>query len=468
MIRWLAVALTLVSTLALGRPSDWTRFGYHADRRNAGPRSTTLTPANVGTLVLQQIDLGGTADSSPIYLGGVLVGGASHDVFVVTTSYGVAVAVDAASGAILWRFTPSGYASLAGTAQITNSSPVADPSRRFVYSASPDGCIHKLALADGSEAAGWPVAVTRDATHEKIGTSLNLARGLVLVGTGGYVGDAPPYQGHVAAIDARSGRLVHVWNSLCSDRSGLIDPPSCPESDSAIWARAGVVVDPASGDLLVATGNGAFDGVRYWGDSVLALSPDASRLLRNWTPTNQAELDSGDVDLGSTAPALLGHGLAVQGGKDGLIRVLSLARLNGTTRAGPRTGGALQSIAAPGGAGVFTAPAVWRSEGKTWLFVADASGTGAYTLAGRGLVSAWQDAAPGTSPVVAGGILWVYDASGGGLRARNPTTGAVLATLPAGPGHWSSPIVTAGRIALPEGDANAHETSGVLDVWRLP
>src|SRR5262249_31189338 len=109
----------------------------------------------------------------------------------------------------------------------------------------------------------------------------------------------------------------------------------CPESDSAIWARAGVVVDPASGDLLVATGNGAFDGVRYWGDSVLALSPDAARLLRNWTPTNQADLDSGDVDLGSTAPALLGHGLAVQSGNDRLLRVLRRARLNGTTAAGP-------------------------------------------------------------------------------------------------------------------------------------
>src|SRR5581483_1759016 len=120
-------------------------------------------------------------------------GGAKHDVFVVTTSYGVAIALDAASGAVLWRFTPATYASVAGTAQITHSSPVADPGRRFVYSASPDGMVHKLAIADGTEAAGWPVAVTRDPTHEKIGTSLNLARGLVLAGTGGYIGDAPPY-----------------------------------------------------------------------------------------------------------------------------------------------------------------------------------------------------------------------------------------------------------------------------------
>jgi hypothetical protein len=39
--------------------------------------------------------------------------------------------------------------------------------------------------------------------------------------------------------------------------------------------------------------------------------------------------------------------------------------------------------------------------------------------------------------------------------------------LSAGPGHWNSPIVTDGVIALPEGDANDHSTSGVLDIWRL-
>jgi hypothetical protein len=47
-----------------------------------------------------------------------------------------------------------------------------------------------------------------------------------------------------------------------------------------------------------------------------------------------------------------------------------------------------------------------------------------------------------------------------------PTTGGRLARLPAGTGHWNSPIVTDGRIALPEGNANDHLTHGVLDIWR--
>jgi PQQ-like domain len=460
-----ALGGTAASTTRVG--GDWTRFGYDAARTSSGPARTGITSSSLPRLRRQRVALDGIADSSPIYLRGARVGGTSHDVFVVTTSYGKTIAIDAADGHILWRFTPPGYSSWAGSDQITNSSPVAGPSRNFVYAASPDGKIHKLSVATGREAAApWPVTITRLPSREKIGVSLNFSRGLVLAATGGYYGDAPPYQGHVVAIDSGSGRIVNVWNSLCSDRSGVLEPSSCSESDSAIWARAGVVVEPSTGDLLVATGNGKWDGRRYWGDSVLELSPDAGKLLQSWTPATQAELDSSDADLGSTAPALLGGGLAVQGGKDGKLRLLDLAKLNGTGGAGPITGGELQTLSTPSGSELFSAPAVWRSGGSTWLAVSDFSATAAYVLKGRRLSSAWHVSSAGTSPVVAGGLLYVYD-PGGRLDVYMPTTGKRLASLHAGGGHWSSPIVTDGRIALPVGNANDHATTGELDIWRV-
>src|SRR5207302_11029929 len=103
-------------------------------------------------------------------------------------------------------------------------------------------------------------------------------------------------------------------------------PRSCPASDSAIWGRAGAVVEPGSRRILLTTGNAPFDGSTDWGDSVLELAPDASRLLHNWTPSDQARLNSNDTDLGSTSPAVLptvrGYRLAVQGGKDGMLHLL--------------------------------------------------------------------------------------------------------------------------------------------------
>jgi putative pyrroloquinoline-quinone binding quinoprotein len=406
------------------------------------------------------VHLPGTVDASPIYLHGVSVRGATHDAFFVTTTYGITLAIDAASGQILWRWTPRGYSHWAGSAQITTATPLADPSRRWIYAASPDGRIQKLSVASGH--AVWRRAITKLPSREKIAASLNFENGHVIATTGGYIGDAPPYQGHVVVIAAGNGRLLHVWNSLCSNRHGLLVPSRCPTSDSAIFGRAGAVVVPRSGKLLVATGNAPWDGHTNWGDAVLVLSSKA-KLVGNYTPTNTQELNATDTDLGSTSPVYLTSKLIAQGGKDGKIRLLSLKRLRGTR---PHKGRELQIVSTPSGSDLFTAPAVWRSGGGIWLIAADGGATQAWSLRGGRLHSAWRHGDPGTSPVIAGGLLWVYD-PGGGLRVYQPASGKLVATLSAGGGHWNSPIVTDGRVALPEGDANDHATSGVLDIWRV-
>jgi outer membrane protein assembly factor BamB len=406
------------------------------------------------------VRLPGTVDASAIYLHGATIRGAAHDAFFVTTTYGITLAIDAASGQILWRWTPPGYSHWAGSAQITTATPVADPSRTWIYAASPDGRIQKLSVADGHPA--WRVAITKLPSREKIAASLNYAGGHVIATTGGYVGDAPPYQGHVAVISP-GGRLLHVWNSLCSNRHGLLVPSRCSASDSAIWGRAGAVVVPGSGNLLVATGNGPWNGHTNWGDAVLVLSPRA-RLIGNYTPTNTQQLNASDTDVGSTSPVYLTSRLAAQGGKDGHIRLLSLPRLRGTR---PHLGHELQIVSTPSGQDLFTAPAVWRSSKRVWLIAADGGATQAWALRGGRLHSVWRFGNAGTSPVVAGGLLWVYD-PGGGLRVYGMLSRDLITTLNAGGGHWNSPIVTDGRVALPEGDANQHATSGVLDIWRLP
>ncbi len=439
---------------------DWTRFGWDARRSNDDPHATGITAANVGSLTRQQVHLPGTVDSSAIYLHGAKIRGATHDAFFVTTTYGITLAIDAANGKILWSWKPSGYSHFAGSAQITTATPVADPSRKWIYVASPDGRIQKLSVASGHLV--WRHAITVLPSREKIAASLNFAGGHVIATTGGYIGDTPPYQGHVVLI-AGNGPLLHVWNSLCSDFHEIIYPTRCPQSDSAIWGRAGAVVVPGSGKLLVATGNAPWNGHTNWGDSVLVLSSKA-KLVGNYTPTNTAELNTQDVDLGSTSPVYLTSKLIAQGGKDGKIRLLSLRRLRGTR---PHKGHELQIVSTPSGTDLFTAPAVWRSGKRIWLIAADGGGTQAWSLRGGRLHSVWRNGNGGTSPVIAGGLLWVYDL-GGGLRVYEPASGKLVATLAAGSGHWNSPIVTDGRVALPEGDANDHATTGVLDIWRLP
>ena len=440
---------------------DWNRFGWDARRSSDDPHATGITEANAASLRRQQVPLPGTVDASAIYLHGVSIQGGTHDAFFVTTTYGITLAIDAASGKILWRWTPPRYSSWAGSAQITTATPVADPNRTWIYTASPDGRIQKLSVAKGH--AVWRRRITRLPSREKIAASLNFAAGHVIATTGGYIGDAPPYQGHVVVIAAGNGRLLHVWNSLCSREHHLLVPSSCSASDSAIWGRAGAVVVPRSGKLLVSTGNAPWNGHTNWGDAVLVLSSKA-KLIGNYTPTNTQDLNDSDQDLGSTSPVYLTSQLIAQGGKDGRIRLLSLARLRGTR---PHLGRELQIVSTPSGSDLFTAPAVWRSGKRVWLIAADGGATQAWSLRGGRLHPVWRVGHAGTSPVVAGGLLWVYDPGGGGLRVYRPASGKLVTTLSAGSGHWNSPIVTDGRVALPEGDANDHATSGVLDIWRV-
>lgn len=449
---------------------DWPTFGADAARSGVSPHETALTPATVaGLRRLWTVKLPDTADSTPILLRDlVLPDGTHRDILYLTTRAGTLVALDAATGAQLWSATTSGP-------RYTNSSPVADASRAYVYSYGLDGKLHKYSSTTGAEVrqAPWPVTVTVMMPTEKESSALNAARGFVYVTTAGYPGDAPPYQGHVVAVDVAHG-TVHVFNTLCAQITHVLARGECANDQSGVWARAGVVVDPVTGNLFLTTGNGAYTGNQGghdWGDSVLELSGDATRLLDAYTPENQAQLTASDTDLGSAAPALLpkltnSHTpyLTVQAGKDGQLRLLNRQNLSG--QGGPgHLGGALRTVAAPGGCAVLTQPAVWTdASGAVWLFVTNGCGTGGYraetSAAGETtLRQVWSVTHGATSPVVAGGVL--FAASPGDVFALDPSSGRQLwsSMRPSAGGtiggiHWESPIVVGGRLYCTDEDGH--------------
>jgi len=301
-----AVAASVAAVLAAqpaapGGSADWPTFGGNNARTNANLAPTRITAANVGSMVRTQVRVSAPIDAGLIYLKGAQVNGAAHDVFFGTTNLGRTVAIDANDGKVLWEYASPGFDEAAALTdrpppngriavkQITNSTPVADANRQYVYAAGADGKVTKLAVADGK--AVWSTAVTLLPQMEKLDSPLSFVNGKVLVSTAGYVGDQKPYQGHIVVLNAQSGAIEHVWNSLCSDRTELMDPTSCESTQSAIWGRAGIVVDPANGNLLFATGNGQWDGKKDWGDALVILDDNATKIVGNWTTTNNAELN---------------------------------------------------------------------------------------------------------------------------------------------------------------------------------
>jgi outer membrane protein assembly factor BamB len=463
--------LVAAATSPVARADDWPVFGHDSARTGVEAGGKIIKPSNVHRLRMRwQISFDTVADSTPIFLERVQIRGRFRPMLFQTDKRGVTYGVDALTGRIRWRFRTYG-------ANITTSTPAADPSGTSIYVPGIDGTVHKLDASTGREIAapGFPARITRMIQTEKDASALNLANGFLYATTSGYLGDAPPYIGHVVSVRLRDG-ATHVFNSLCSDVKTLPEPNTCPASDSGIWGRGGAVVDPEPsmrGAVYAATGNGEFDvrdGGRDYGDSIVGLNADVTQLLGHYTPRNYAQLDSGDVDMGSTSPVVLPRQsgsrtplMIAQGGKDGILRLVNRAPLPGIAHE-------LQEISLP--SGLFSTPAVWMERNRTWLFIGFPQSVDAYVLvtdaAGDSrLRGVWRSRAgstggEGTSPVVSNGVVFVaFDDQIVALNARSGrklwSSAQRSALRSIGPVHWESPIVVDGWVYC--SDENGHLTA---------
>jgi hypothetical protein len=464
-----AVAGLLPATLLPAGATSWPVFGFDPARSGFNTAEHTLTVGNVHRLHERwQVSLGADADSTPILLDKVRVGRTERPMLFQTTKSGVTLGIDARNGRIVWQFMTHG-------STVTNSTPAADPSGKSIYVPGIDGKVHKVSAANGREvhAPGFPARITRLPLSEKDASPLNVANGYLYAVTSGYYGDAPPYDGHVVAVELSTGKTT-VFNSLCSTYRKLVKANTCSQQRSGIWGRGGAVVDPdssMSGRIYASTGNGQFDagsGGDNYGDSLLSLGEDLSSLLGSYTPTDYQQLENGDTDLGSSSPGILPDQassqtpyMIVQGGKDAILRLLNRAAL-------PGLGGELQEVDLPGG--LFSAPAIWSNgSNNAWIFLGFNDEVVSYQVQTNSagvsqLASVWQaspgnSSGEGSSPVVANGIVFV--AFNEALVALDAVNGKELwsSALSSAHGnigsiHWQSPIVVNGSVYCSDESGN--------------
>src|SRR5580765_34707 len=370
------------SPLSPHSPYAWLQFNGDPAHGGNNTQESSIAAGNVASLqFLYQATLPASGDGAPVFLTGVSTALGTKDLAFVTTMAGHIVALDAATGTQVWsRQYAAGTCKInnGGGACYTTSSPAIDPNRLYVYSYGLDGYVHKYQVGDGTEivTGGWPQLATLKGFHEKCASALAIATAsggatYLYVVNGGYPGDAGDYQGHVTAINLADG-TQKVFNANCSDQTVhlVVAPsvPNCSQPQTAVWSRPGVIYDSVTNRIFMGTGNGLFDGNsggHDWGDSVIAVAPDGSgsagKPLDSYTPATYAQLQAADADLGSTAPAILPAAqfagrLAVQGGKDGLLRLIDLSNLSGQGAVG-QVGGELQSFTIPQGNVLLTQPA---------------------------------------------------------------------------------------------------------------
>jgi hypothetical protein len=226
-------------------------------------------------------------------------------------------------------------------------------------------------------------------------------------------------------------------------------------------------VDPVTGHIFFAISDGYFDvnkGGHDWGDTVVELTADGTQVVDSYTPANYATEAFQNRDIGSTAPLLLPqipHSrtpyLALQAGKEGLLRLLNRQDLSG--QGGPgHVGGELQTVTLQDLCPTLAEPVAWQdpANGNIWVYVATLCHIDAFQVVtspqgATSLQFAWRVETESTTPFVAGSVL--FAAISHNLLALDPRTGHQLwgSALPSAGGsidriHWESPIVVGGHL----------------------
>jgi uncharacterized protein (TIGR03437 family) len=353
----------LLWALILGCPGavraqvDVLTANYDNNRTNANLNEGILNTNNVnptqfGKLWAYPVD--GQVYAQPLYVHGLnMPGKGALNVLYVATMHNSVYAfdADAANGtAPLWQVNlgsavdPASFVE-PGAAPYTDilhevgilSTPAIDRGGNTIYvvnetvaSGSTAFFLHALDLTTGSEKLNGPVQIqatvagsgwggTGDAASGEIPllaayhlqrTGLLLANGSIYAGFGSH-GDYPPWHGWIVAYNAADlQQQTAVFNTTPSS------------AGAAIWQGGrGLAADP-DGGVYCSTGNGNYDGVMSWGETVLRLTPTLS--VADWfTPAEYAAWTDDDLDFGSNGPILVpGTNFLIAGGKAGLVALI--------------------------------------------------------------------------------------------------------------------------------------------------
>lgn len=345
---------------------------YHNDRARTGQNlaETTLTPANVKSSTfgkLFQPTLDGVVDAQPLYVANVAIPNqGAHNVLIVATENDSLYALDADSGAQLWKTSmlasgesPSdnrGCSQVTPTIGITSTPVIAlkpgtSQGEIFLVAMSKDSSgnyhqrLHKVSLG-----AGTPLAAAVEIKAKYPGTGddskngfayfdpkqykersgLLLLNGVVYLGWASHC-DYQPYTGWIMSYNASSLAQIGVLDVTPNGAEG------------AIWGSGGGFAADSSGFIYFLDANGTFDTKLNaqgspvngdYGNAFVKLSVAGNKLAvaDYFTMYNTTSESDGDVDLGSggalVLPDMTDSGgntrhLAIGAGKDSNIYLVN-------------------------------------------------------------------------------------------------------------------------------------------------
>ncbi len=464
------LALTVAPT-AVKPPAgpDVTTYHYDNTRQGWNGQETILTPGNVAsaTFGLKGLyALDGKVDAAPLYLGAVALPAGATNVLYAATEHDSVYALDAASGAQIWKTSVLGAGETTSDPHNCNqispeigitSTPVIDRSYGkngaiFVVGMTKDANggyhqrLHALDLTMGAELAGSPSEIT--ATYPGTGENSSGGNvifdpaqyaervGLLLVNGGG--GNGTIYLGWTSHCDIQpyTGWVMGYSEATLTQTSVLNLTPN--GSEGSIWMSGYGMAADGGGNIFFLDANGTLDtgfdangfpSKQDYGNAILKLSTTSGlKVADYWEPSNTQAESAADVDLGSGGAMLLPnltdaggavHHLVVGAGKDTNIYVADRDNM-GKFHAADNSN-LYQSIAAALPGGAWSGPAYFNN---TVYYGGVKDVLRAYTITNAKLGTTPSSTStatfgyPGTTPSVSSngsqnGIVWAVESGAG-------------------------------------------------------
>ena len=439
--------------------TDVVTYKNDNSRTGANTTESVLTLSNVASASFGKLRFLGTdgkVDAQPLYLSGLSVQGATHNVVFVATENDSVYAFDSDTGATLWHVSllgsgetvndlpPYGCGQVTPTIGVT-STPVIDRTAGTLYLVAMSKTtanstyhqrLHALNLTTGAEQTGSPVDIT--ATYPTLGgtatfdpaqyeerAALLLSQGVIYTSWTSHC-DVPPYSGWVIAYNQSTLARAGVFNAA----------PNSGGAGPAIWMSGGGPAADGAGNVYLLTANGAFetalDALGFpnqsdYGNSFLklTLSNGSFSVTDYFSMYNTVSQSGADLDLGSGGivllPDLADSGaiprhLAVGAGKDGHLYVVdrdSMGKFHSTGNS------IWQDLAGVLGGGIWSTPAYFNGgvyygpvNGSLRVFAVQNAKLGTTPSSSSGMSFGY----PGTSPAISAngssnGIVWAHENS---------------------------------------------------------
>ena len=435
---------------------------YRDDVGRTGENLTEslLTPANVNSSsfgLYRVLGVDGKVDAQPLYLAQLSIAGGTHNVVFVATEHDSVYAFDPVTGDTLWQVSllPSGETPSddVGCNQISpeigvTSTPVIDRSAGphgaiFLVAMSKDGSsnyhqrLHALDVTTGAELFNGPMSIN-PSYSSAVGGAKTFAPGQYAERAALLLENHTIYTSWTSHCDVQpySGWIVG-YNESTLAQAGVLNVAADSDAGPSIWMGGGGLAADSSGNIYLATANGAFDTTLTadglprngnYGNSFLKLSSTGGSLTvaDYFSPSNEVDESNADLDLGSGGVMLLPdvtdsggsvRHLLLGAGKDGNLYVINRDNMG---KFKPSTDMTWQQLNGIFPSTDFSTPAFFNGT----VYYGDVSNTlKAFPITAAKLSSSPSSESttifgyPGTSPAVsangrANGIVWAVENAG--------------------------------------------------------